>query len=194
VQAGASVESGAFFAHKTAVVDNGATIGTGTKIWHFSHVLTGSEIGDNCNIGQNVVVGPDVKIGSGCKIQNNVSIYKGVTLEDAVFCGPSMVFTNVYNPRAEFSKMDQTRPTLVKQGGTIGANATIVCGITIGRYAFIGAGAVVNRDVPDHALLVGNPARQTGWACQCGERLPDDLECGSCGRKYIIEGEALKEV
>jgi len=194
VEPPASVQAGAFFAHKTAVVDDGATIGTGTKIWHFSHVLTGSEIGDNCNIGQNVVVGPDVNIGSGCKIQNNVSVYKGVTLEDAVFCGPSIVFTNVYNPRAELSKMDQTRPTLVKTGTTIGANATIVCGITIGRYAFIGAGTVVNRDVPDHALVVGNPARQTGWACQCGERLPDDLECGYCGRKYIIEGEALKEV
>jgi len=182
-----------YFAHETAVVDDGVTVGPGTKIWHFSHVLKGSEIGGNCNIGQNVVVGPDVKLGSGCKIQNNVSIYKGVTLEDAVFCGPSMVFTNVYNPRAELSKMDQTRLTLVKKGGTIGANATIVCGVTIGRYAFIGAGAVVNRDVPDHALVVGNPARQIGWACQCGERLPDGQECRYCGRKYIIEGKVLKE-
>ena len=182
-----------FFAHDTAVIDEGTTVGKGTKIWHFSHILTGSKIGNNCNIGQNVVIGPGVTLGSNCKIQNNVSVYKGVTLEDSVFCGPSMVFTNVYNPRAEISKMDEARPTLVKRGATIGANATIVCGITIGKYAFIGAGAVVNKDVPDHSLLVGNPAHQIGWACQCGEHLPENLECNSCKRKYAVDGELLKE-
>ncbi|HOG08618.1 MAG TPA: acyltransferase, partial [Syntrophales bacterium] len=159
-------------------------IGAGTKIWHFSHVLKGSRIGENCNIGQNVVIGPDVTIGRGCKIQNNVSVYKGVTLEDGVFCGPSMVFTNIINPRAEIVKMDQVRPTLVKKGATIGANATIVCGVTIGAYAFIGAGAVVTKDVLDHALCVGNPAVQIGWACACGERLAKNLKCSSCRSQY----------
>jgi UDP-2-acetamido-3-amino-2,3-dideoxy-glucuronate N-acetyltransferase len=173
-----------YFAHETAAVDDKVTIGQGVKIWHFSHILSGSTIGDNCNIGQNVVIGPDVTIGKQCKIQNNVSVYKGVTLEDGVFCGPSMVFTNIYNPRAEIRKMDQVRQTLVRHGATIGANATIVCGVTIGRYAFIGAGAVVNKGVPDHALMVGNPAKRIGWACACGERLTDDLDCLACGKKY----------
>ncbi|MEE4265887.1 MAG: Gfo/Idh/MocA family oxidoreductase, partial [Desulfobacteraceae bacterium] len=172
------------FVHDTAVIDDNVTIGTGTKIWHFSHVLGGSKIGENCNIGQNVVIGPDVTIGGQCKIQNNVSIYKGVTLEDGVFCGPSMVFTNIYNPRAEIRKMDQVRATLVKKGATIGANSTIVCGSTLGRYCFIGAGAVVNKNVPDHALVVGNPAKQIGWACECGERLTEDLECLVCEKQY----------
>jgi UDP-2-acetamido-3-amino-2,3-dideoxy-glucuronate N-acetyltransferase len=170
------------FIHPTAIVDDKVQIGSGTKIWHFSHILAGSKIGQNCNIGQNVVIGPDAIIGSKCKIQNNVSVYKGVTLEDGVFCGPSMVFTNIYNPRAEIGKMDQVRPTLVKKGATLGANCTIVCGHTIGQYAFIGAGAVVIKDVPDHALMVGNPARQIGWMCICGERLPDSLKCPSCGK------------
>ncbi|BBO73537.1 oxidoreductase [Desulfosarcina widdelii] len=183
-----------FFVHESAVIDNGATLGKGTKIWHFSHVLSGSEIGENCNIGQNVVVGPDVTIGNGCKIQNNVSVYKGVTLEDGVFCGPSMVFTNIYNPRAEIRKMDQVRPTLVKNGATLGANATIVCGTTIGRYAFVGAGAVVNKNVVDHALVVGNPGRQIGWVCECGERLPDDLQCLACERSYESRDGGLKRV
>jgi UDP-2-acetamido-3-amino-2,3-dideoxy-glucuronate N-acetyltransferase len=147
-------------------------------------VLSNSRIGQNCNIGQNVVIGPDVNIGKGCKIQNNVSVFKGITLEEGVFCGPSMVFTNIYNPRAEIGKMDQVRPTLVKKGATIGANATIVCGVTLGRYCFIGAGAVVNKNISDYALVVGNPARQIGWACECGERLPDDLECLVCGKQY----------
>ena len=173
-----------YFVHESAIIDEGCEIGSGTKIWHFSHVLTGSKIGDNCNIGQNVVIGPDVTVGNICKIQNNVSVYKGVTLEDGVFCGPSMVFTNVYNPRAEIQKMDQVRPTLVKKGVTIGANATIICGITIGQYAFIGASALVNRTVPDHALVIGNPGKQIGWACECGERLSDDLECHVCGKSY----------
>lgn len=170
-----------FFADKTAVIDDGVMIGAGSKIWHFSHVLSGCKIGEQCNIGQNVVVGPDVKIGNGCKIQNNVSVYKGVTLEDYVFCGPSMVFTNVYNPRANIRKMDEAMPTLIKEGATLGANCTIVCGITIGKYAFVGAGALVNKNIPDHALVVGNPARKIGWVCQCGETLDNELQCDSCG-------------
>jgi len=173
-----------FFRHPSSLIDENVVIGQGCKVWHFSHVMKGSIIGRDCNIGQNVVIGPEVSIGDGCKIQNNVSIYKGVTLEDGVFCGPSMVFTNVFNPRAEINKMNQVRPTLVKKGATIGANATIVCGNTIGRYAFIGAGAVVTRDVPDHALVVGNPARLIGWVCRCGERLKKDLTCDGCGRAY----------
>ena len=177
--------------HSTAVVDEKVAIGPGTKIWHFSHVLGGSKIGENCNIGQNVVIGPDVTIGGQCKIQNNVSVYKGVTLEDGVFCGPSMVFTNIYNPRAEIRKMDQVRATLVKKGATIGANSTIVCGSTLGRYCFIGAGAVVNKNVPDHALVVGNPAKQIGWACECGERLTEDLECLACEKQYKKSPDGL---
>jgi UDP-2-acetamido-3-amino-2,3-dideoxy-glucuronate N-acetyltransferase len=172
------------FIHPTAVIDENITIGRGTKIWHFSHVLSNSRIGQNCNIGQNVVIGPDVSISKGCKIQNNVSVFKGISLEEGVFCGPSMVFTNIYNPRAEIGKMDQVRPTLVKKGATIGANATIVCGVTLGRYCFIGAGAVVNKNIADYSLVVGNPARQIGWSCECGERLPDDLECLTCGKQY----------
>lgn len=173
-----------YFAHSSAVIDEGVDIGAGSKIWHFSHIMPGSKIGEKCNIGQNVVIGPDVAIGKNCKIQNNVSVYKGVTLEDGIFCGPSMVFTNIYNPRADIRKMDQVRPTLVRKGATIGANATIVCGITLGRYSFIGAGSLVNKNVPDYALVVGVPAKQIGWACECGERLADDLQCLSCGKKY----------
>ena len=190
--ASASDPPTSFFAHPTAVIDKPSTIGRGTKIWHFSHVLAGSTIGENCNIGQNVVIGPDVTIGKGCKIQNNVSVYKGVTLEDGVFCGPSMVFTNIYNPRAEIRKMDQVRPTLVKRGATIGANATLVCGITLGRYSFVGAGAVANKSVSDHAIIVGNPGRQIGWMCECGERLTDGLECLECGKKYTKFKTGLK--
>lgn len=182
------------FVHPTAIVDENVTIETGTKIWHFSHILPGSRIGANCNIGQNVVVGPNVTIGNQCKIQNNVSVYKGVTLEDGVFCGPSMVFTNVYNPRAEIRKMDEVRQTLVKKGATIGANATIVCGVTIGRYAFIGAGAVINKNVLDHALVVGNPGKEIGWACECGERLADDLKCLSCEKQYVKGNSGLEEI
>lgn len=170
------------FIHPSAVIDEGAEIGKGTRIWHFTHVLSGSKIGANCNIGQNCVIGPDVTIGNRCKIQNNVSVYKGVTLEDGVFCGPSLVFTNIYNPRAEISKMDQVRPTIVKKGATLGANSTIVCGHTIGSYAFIGAGAVVTKDVSDHALMVGNPAKQIGWMCECGERVDEGFPCKACGK------------
>ncbi|MGM0662988.1 MAG: Gfo/Idh/MocA family oxidoreductase [Thermodesulfobacteriota bacterium] len=180
-----------FFVHETAVVDDDCEIGAGTRIWHFTHVLSGSRIGEKCNIGQNVMIGPDVTVGKGCKLQNNVSVYPGVTLEDYVFCGPSMVFTNVYNPRAGLRKMDQARATLVRKGATIGANATIVCGNTLGRYCFVGAGAVVNRNVQDYALVVGNPARRIGWVCECGERLPDDLICLTCGKAYKPSGNGI---
>ncbi|MFP4446998.1 MAG: Gfo/Idh/MocA family oxidoreductase [Desulfosudaceae bacterium] len=172
------------FVHDTAVVDAPVEIGRGTKIWHFSHVLKNSRLGEDCNIGQNVVIGPEASIGRGCKIQNNVSVYQGVTLEDYVFCGPSMVFTNIYNPRAAIRKMDQVRPTRVKAHVTLGANCTIVCGVTIGKYAFIGAGAVVTRDVPDHGLVVGNPGRLIGYVCECGERLDDDFVCAVCGKSW----------
>jgi UDP-2-acetamido-3-amino-2,3-dideoxy-glucuronate N-acetyltransferase len=176
------------FIHETAIVDPGCEVGKGTKIWHFTHVLKGSKIGSNCNIGQNAVIGPDVTIGSGCKIQNNVSIYKGVTLEDEVFCGPSMVFTNVYNPRSAIRRMDEIRPTLVRKGASLGANCTIVCGHTIGQYAFVGAGAVVISDIADHALVAGNPAKNKGWMCRCGIRLHFDKSgsavCDACGAKY----------
>ncbi|MBN1363812.1 MAG: Gfo/Idh/MocA family oxidoreductase [Syntrophaceae bacterium] len=173
-----------FFAHPTAIVDEKVKIGKGTRIWHFTHVLSGSKIGENCNIGQNVVIGPDAVIGNKCKIQNNVSVYKGVTLEDGVFCGPSMVFTNIYNPRAEISKMNQVRPTLVKKGATLGANCTIICGNTIGSYALVGAGAVVTKDVPAHALMMGNPAKQKGWVCECGESLNTKLHCTVCKKQF----------
>ena len=173
-----------YFVHPTSEIDSNVSIGKDSKIWHFSHILSNSKIGEKCNIGQNVVIGPQVTIGDGCKIQNNVSLYKGITLEDDVFCGPSMVFTNVYNPRAAILRMDEIRPTLVKQGATIGANATIVCGVTIGRYAFVGAGAVVTDDVRDNALVVGNPARQISWICDCGHRLNDKFICTTCGKCF----------
>ena len=189
-----AMQSTDVFVHETAIVDDDSHVGKGTKIWHFSHILSGTTIDENCNIGQNVMVGPDVRIGKGCKIQNNVSVYKGVTLEDGVFCGPSMVFTNIFNPRAEIRKMGQVRPTLVKKGTTIGANATVICGTTLGRYAFVGAGSVVTRSVKDHALVAGNPARQIGWACRCGERLPDDLMCLSCGSLYEEFVDGLREI
>jgi len=166
--------------HNTACIDDNVHIGHDTNIWHFSHVISGSRIGVGCNIGQNVVIGPDVNIGNGCKVQNNVSIYKGVTMEDNVFCGPSAVFTNVWNPRAHIRRMDELRPTLVREGASLGANCTIVCGVTIGRNALVGAGAVVTRDVPDHALVYGNPARQHGWVCRCGTKLDRDLRCVAC--------------
>ena len=189
----AGLEKADYFVHPTALIDDHVEIGKGTKIWHFSHVLPRCKIGEHCNIGQNVVIGPDANVGNQCKIQNNVSVYKGVTLEDGVFCGPSMVFTNVYNPRAEIRKMDQIRPTLVRRGASIGANATIVCGNTVGKYAFVGAGGVVTKNVADYALVVGNPARRIGWVCECGERLPDDLECLSCGKRYGQKDEGLAE-
>lgn len=171
--------------HASACIDNGGSIGEGTKIWHFSHILSGTHIGKNCNIGQNVVIGPDVHVGDGCKIQNNVSLYKGVTLEENVFCGPSMVFTNVFNPRAHIRRMDEARPTLVKKGASLGANCTIICGVTIGSYALVGAGSVVTKDVPDYALVYGNPARQRGWVCECGEKLDATLHCPRCAKAYV---------
>lgn len=176
-----------YMVHESAFIDNDVEIGADTSIWHVSHVLKGSRIGKNCKIGQNVVIGPRVVVGNGVKIQNNVSVYEGVTLEDYVFCGPSMVFTNVFNPRSEIPRMGEIKPTLVRQGATFGANCTIVCGITVGRYAFIGAGAVVTKDVPDHALMVGNPARVTGWVCACGEKLKvgeKEAKCPTCGKHY----------
>jgi UDP-2-acetamido-3-amino-2,3-dideoxy-glucuronate N-acetyltransferase len=178
-----------YFSHPTAVIDAGSEIGPGTKIWHFTHIMSGSKIGARCNLGQNVVVSPECKIGDNVKIQNNVSIYTGVELEDNVFCGPSMVFTNVVNPRSHIIRRHEYRKTLVKEGASIGANATVVCGITLGRYSFIGAGAVVTRDVPDYALMVGVPARQAGWMCYCGIRLPNGagtVKCTACGRSYSI--------
>jgi predicted dehydrogenase/acetyltransferase-like isoleucine patch superfamily enzyme len=175
--------------HPTSQVDESAEIGTGTKIWHFSHIIAGSKIGKNCSIGQNVVIGPDVTIGNGCKIQNNVSVYKGVTFEDYVFCGPSAVFTNVINPRSEIIRMSEIKPTLVKKGASLGANCTIVCGHTIGRYALIAAGAVVTKDVPDYALMIGNPARQKGWMCQCGNKLNEKYKCPQCGQRYKMKAK-----
>jgi len=181
--------------HESAYVDEGVEIGEGTKIWHFSHILSGSKIGKNCVIGQNVMIGPDVQVGNRCKIQNNVSVYKGVTLEDEVFCGPSCVFTNVYNPRAFIERKHEFKPTLVKRGATIGANATIVCGVTIGRYALIGAGAVVREDVPDYAIVVGVPARQVGWTCKCGTTLRfgegEETTCAYCESRYRLDGQRL---
>lgn len=177
-----------YFVHPSAVVDEPCQIGDGTKIWHFSHVMAHSSIGDNCNLGQNVLVSPKCRLGSNVKVQNNVSIYTGVELEDDVFCGPSMVFTNVINPRSHVSRKNEYRRTLVKRGATLGANCTVVCGITVGSYAFIGAGAVLTRDVPDYALMLGVPAKQVGWACYCGVRLPqgDAPACEACGRTYSI--------
>lgn len=182
------------YVHETALIDEGVHIGAGTKIWHFSHILKNSRIGRDCIIGQNVVIGPDVEIGNKCKIQNNVSIYKGVTLQDEVFCGPSCVFTNVYNPRAFIERKKEFLPTLVKRGATIGANATIVCGITLGRYSMIGAGAVVKSDVSDYAIVAGAPAKQLGWACRCGTTLrfnDDRAICSYCGNEYMIKDSRL---
>jgi UDP-2-acetamido-3-amino-2,3-dideoxy-glucuronate N-acetyltransferase len=177
--------------HPSAIVDLGATLGADTRVWHFAHVCAGAHIGAGCSLGQNVFVGNDVRIGNRVKIQNNVSVYDAVTIEDEVFCGPSMVFTNVYNPRAAVVRKDEYRPTLVRHGATLGANCTIVCGVTIGRYAFIAAGAVVNRDVPDFALMSGVPARQTGWISRFGERLAlldgGKANCPHTGEMYFLQ-------
>lgn len=187
VQPATSTPARKFFAHTSSFIDDGVEVGEGTSIWHVSHVLKGSRIGKSCKIGQNVVIGPNAIIGNGVKIQNNVSVYEGVILEDAVFCGPSMVFTNVLNPRSEISRMHELRSTRVKKGATLGANCTIVCGTTIGRYAFIGAGAVVTKDVPDYGLVMGSPAKVTGWMCECGVKLAwrDDQSSCSCGAHFI---------
>jgi UDP-2-acetamido-3-amino-2,3-dideoxy-glucuronate N-acetyltransferase len=182
-----------YFAHESAYIDDKCKIGAQTKIWHFSHILPGSSVGQNCVIGQNVAIGPDVSIGDRCKIQNNVSIYKGVVLEEGVFCGPSCVFTNVNNPRAEIDRKEEFRLTLVGRGATIGANATIVCGHRLGPHCFVAAGAVVTRDVPAHAIVAGNPARQIGWVSHAGERLGDDLVCPRLGTRYRLDAEGQLE-
>lgn len=176
-----------YFAHESAYVDEGASIGHGTKIWHFCHVMPGAVVGEGCTLGQNVVVMPGVRIGNGVKLQNNVSVYEGVVLEDDVFCGPSCVFTNVINPRSAIPRKAEYLPTLVRRGASIGANATIICGATIGEYAFIGAGAVVRGSVPAYALMLGVPARQAGWMCRCGVRLElrsGGAICSACGTRY----------
>ena len=187
-----------FTAHPTAVIDEGCSIGEGTRIWHFSHIMPGCTIGANCNIGQNVVISPEVVLGSNVKVQNNVSIYTGVVCEDDVFLGPSMVFTNVLNPRSAVSRRGEYLRTLVKQGASIGANATIVCGHDIGRFAFIGAGAVVTKEVPDFALVVGNPARQTGWMSEYGHKLKfneqGEAECPESGQRYRLENGRVSRI
>jgi len=188
---------GDFFVHPSSFVDDGAVVGPGTKIWHFSHVMPGAVIGARCNLGQNVVVMPGTRMGNNVKVQNNVSIYEGVELEDDVFCGPSCVFTNVLNPRSHISRKHEYRRTLVRRGASIGANATIVCGVTLGEYAFVGAGAVVTEDVPPYGLVVGVPARRVGWMCQCGERLrpaSGRASCGTCGAAYDESGDRLRQV
>ena len=187
-----------YFAHETAVIDDGCTIGSGTKIWHFSHVMTGCEIGENCNIGQNVVVSPGVRLGKNVKVQNNVSIYTGVICEDDVFLGPSMVFTNIVNPRSAVVRRGSYVVTIVERGASIGANATIVCGHNIGRFAFIGAGAVVTKEVKPYALVVGNPARQTGWMSEFGHRLEFGSDghavCPESGERYRLQDGDVKKV
>jgi UDP-2-acetamido-3-amino-2,3-dideoxy-glucuronate N-acetyltransferase len=185
-----------YFVHESSYVDEPCTIGEGTKIWHFSHVMKDAVIGQGCIIGQNVLVASGVRIGDHCKIQNNVSLYAGVMLEDRVFCGPSMVFTNVINPRSEVSRKDEFKATRVKRGASIGANATVICGVTIGSYAFVGAGAVVTHDVPDFALVVGNPARNAGWMCRCGVKLQvQDAtpRCQACGSEYFLHAGVLAQ-
>jgi UDP-2-acetamido-3-amino-2,3-dideoxy-glucuronate N-acetyltransferase len=187
-----------FNAHETAVIDEGCTIGDGTRIWHFSHIMNGAAIGRNCNVGQNVVISPGVTLGDNVKVQNNVSIYTGVTCEDDVFLGPSCVFTNVTNPRSAVNRRAQYAATRVGKGATIGANATIVCGHDIGRYAFIGAGAVVTKNVPDYALVVGNPSRQTGWMSEYGHKLHFDKDgiaaCPESGQKYKLENNTVTRI
>lgn len=190
-----------YFVHPSSCIDEGAHIGVGTSIWHFSHVMSSARIGDHCNIGQNVFIAADVQVGNNVKIQNNVSLYTGVVVEDDVFLGPSMVFTNVINPRSHINRKHEYKPTLVQRGASIGANATILCGITLGQYCFIGAGAVVTRDVPGYALVYGNPARIQGWMCQCGLQLELDkdaesqiLECRSCGTSYRKAGNRVTPI
>jgi len=187
-----------YFVHESSFVDEPCAIGAGTKVWHFSHIMKNSRIGANCNIGQNVVISPDVVIGNNVKIQNNVSVYTGCVLEDDVFCGPSMVFTNVTNPRSHVIRKNEYKTTLVRKGASLGANCTVVCGTTIGQYAFVGAGSVVTRDVPDYALVYGNPARQRGWMCACGIGLEFSGEgshvkgkCVACDAGYVKSGQQV---
>ena len=187
-----------YLAHESSYIDDGAVIGAGTKIWHFCHIMPGAVIGERCNLGQNVVVMGGTRLGDNVKVQNNVSIYEGVTLEDDVFCGPSCVFTNVTNPRSHVSRKSEYRPTLVRRGASIGANATIICGATLGEYSFIGAGAVVRGEVPAYALMVGVPARRVGWMCRCGVRLQLPVDgtgaCSACGTWYREEGVLLRQI
>lgn len=195
----------AYFAHETAVIDDPCKIGEGTRIWHFSHIMKHAQIGSNCILGQNVHVGSNVIVGNRCKIQNNVSLYDGVVLEDDVFCGPSAVFTNVINPRSTIERKHEFKPTRVRRGATIGANATVLCGHTIGCYAFIGAGAVATQDVPDYALIVGVPGHIVGWMCRCGIQLSftqaeaeasgeERAQCQTCGIRYVRQGKAVAEI
>lgn len=187
-----------FFAHETAVIDEGCRIGKGTKIWHFSHIMAGSDIGEGCNIGQNVVVSPGVKLGRNVKVQNNVSIYTGVICDDDVFLGPSMVFTNIINPRSQIARKDNYQTTIVEKGATIGANSTIICGNIIGRFAFVGAGSVVTKDVKPYALVVGNPARQTGWMSEFGHKLAFDNKgfaiCHESSDRYLLENGNVSKI
>ena len=187
-----------FFAHETAIIDTGCQIEEGTKIWHFSHIMPNCIIGENCNIGQNVVISPEVVLGKNVKVQNNVSVYTGVTCEDYVFLGPSCVFTNIINPRSAISRKSEYAETQVGKGATVGANATIICGHNIGRYAFVGAGAVVTKDVPDYAVFVGNPARQSGWMSEFGHRLSFNKEgiavCKESGEKYLLKNNSVKKI
>ncbi|HQK35006.1 MAG TPA: acyltransferase [Spirochaetales bacterium] len=188
-----AADGGIFYCHESSYVDEGALIGTSTKIWHFSHIMAGAKIGAHCSIGQNVNVGGRAVIGDKVKVQNNVSIYDDVIIEDDVFCGPSMVFTNVINPRSFIERKHEYKKTIVKRGASIGANATIVCGVTLGEYCFIGAGSVVTKDVPAFALIYGSPARQHGWVCRCGVKLNDELICPECGKVYIQHGKGIEE-
>ncbi|MDD7795673.1 acyltransferase [Clostridium sp. 'White wine YQ'] len=184
-----------YFCHESSYLDEGVVIGAGTKVWHYSHIMGGSIIGENCNIGQNVVISPGVKLGNGVKIQNNVSVYTGVECEDGVFLGPSCVFTNVINPRSFIERKSEYKPTKIKKGASIGANATIVCGHDIGAYALIGAGSVVTKTVPDYALVVGNPGRVVGYVCKCGEKIHFDkgeAKCSACGEEYIKDNNGVK--
>ena len=183
------------FIHESSYIDENVTIGSRTKVWHFSHILNNCHIGEDCSFGQNVVIGPNVKVGNRVKIQNNVSVYEGVTLEDGVFCGPSCVFTNVNNPRSEIVRKDEYRKTIVRRGASIGANATIICGNDLGKYCFIAAGAVVTKDVPDYALMAGAPAKRIGWMSKAGGRLDEDLICPIVGNSYrLIDINKLEEI
>jgi UDP-2-acetamido-3-amino-2,3-dideoxy-glucuronate N-acetyltransferase len=186
-------DKGGYFVHESSYVDEGCAIGKGTKIWHFSHVMGGAKIGEKCSLGQNVNIGGAAVIGNGVKIQNNVSVYDRVILEDETFCGPSCVFTNVFNPRSHVVRKNEYLETRVKRGASVGANATVVCGISLGKYCFVGAGSVVTKDVPDHALVYGSPAKQNGWVCECGVKLDKKLECSECGKIFEENENGLRE-
>jgi len=189
-----SADGGSFMRHESAYIDEGAQIGSGTRIWHFTHIMAGARIGKNCSLGQNVNVGGRAVLGNNVRVQNNVSIYDDVIIEDEVFCGPSMVFTNVINPRAFVERKHEYKKTIVRRGASIGANATVVCGVTLGKYCFVGAGSVVTKDVPDYALVYGVPATQNGWVCICGVKLDENLACPECGRKYRKIDKGIEEI